>query len=155
MGLARRIDEWVGWTLFIPPIIRLCQKLEWSQHRMANVMSFIGALCMIPMAVEWNNWFFYFCMGVVIICEGLIVAMKPEYEGDIMGRFWRLFDMVLLQFAMLIAVSSIMTGKDFAVPLGLTLWLFLRVGEDYARTIYKIPPLEDEQRFTQVAYQER
>lgn len=134
------IDRWIGKTLFVPPIVRFCQRFGVSQFLVHNYLYLIGSYMLLIAAIEKNE-----AVGTTFVLA-LILTIKigrnPEYEGH-ESRFLRYF----LIFTNVIHVAAHVTGKhvlwagydwDMSCPVG-----FMWLAAEYARTIKTIPPLED------------
>jgi len=55
MEIAIKIDGWLGRTLFIPPIIRVCQLTRLSQFALSKYLFFVSCLDLISVAQTTFN----------------------------------------------------------------------------------------------------
>lgn len=132
-------DRWIGKTLFVPLIVRFCQRTGWSQFLVHNYLYLIGSYLLLVAALNKGE------PGTVEFFLALVLTLKigrnPEYPGY-ESRFLRLF---LIVTNVLHAIAHV-TGKPMLVAgsnwnLSCLVPLFWLTAE-YARTIKTIPPLE-------------
>lgn len=137
MSLLCKVDGWIGRTLFIPIIIRICQKTGVSQHFFANQCSMVVAFILLWLFGP-DHWGFLVWFGFLVFTEVLIAGLMPDIEIKPQGPRIRMF----LVFLWL----SVCAITVFGVPLlGHVLYFLLLLG-DYAREIDTIPPLEVEEK---------
>lgn len=128
-----RIDTWIGKTLFVPLIIRICQITGCPQHRFHHVCWFIAALVGFYCANSlWGKIFFG--IFATICC---LVAALAIFPGS-SSRWFRL----------MVAVFAIMQLPAPDWHLGYSL---LILAAEYAATIRTIPPLESKKRGSSAA----
>lgn len=133
------IDRWIGKTLFVPPIVRLCQCTGWSQFLVHNYLYLIGSYMLLMAALnKGESAGVTFFLALVLTVK---IGRNPEYPGY-ESRFLRYFLIVMN----CVHAYAHATGKhvfgagpdwDMSCPVGM-MWLTA----EYARTIKTIPPLE-------------
>ena len=128
------IDQWAGKTLFVPPIIKLCQVTRQSQFAVARLFWFIAALDglyraeTVVGAVIWGG------LSVVM----MITAARRADSPTASLRFFRLLGIVLL-------VLDLLKGAATGAWAGAEFWAFVLIAE-YAATIRTLPPIQKPQR---------
>jgi hypothetical protein len=128
--LFAKIDAWVGKTLFIPPIIKLCQVTRQSQFAVSRLFWFIAALDGFYHAETLFSSVLWGGMSLVMMVSASRRADNPTNSF----MFFRLLGMVFLAMDLLRAVVvGEWAGAEF--------WIFVLVAE-YAATIRTIPPSE-------------
>jgi hypothetical protein len=131
------VDHWIGKTLFVPPIIKLCQLTRQSQFAIARLFWFIAALdgfyrAETPFAsLIWG--------GLSIIM--MVTAARRADSPTVSFMAFRLLAVALLALDLL---GGIVTGRWA----GAEFWVFVLIAE-YAATIRTIPPAEDRGRSAQ------
>ena len=124
------IDHWIGKTLFVPPIIKLCQLTRQSQSAVSRLFWFIAALDgfyradTLIMSVIWG--------GLCIFM--MITASWRADSPTVSFMFFRLLAIAILMLELLKGV----TVGEWA---GTEFWVFVLIAE-YAATIRTIPPSE-------------
>ena len=127
MFLAK-VDQWVGKTLLLPPIIKFCQLTRQSQFACSRLFWFIAALDgfyrakTIVSSVVWGG------MSVGM----MLTASRRADDPTQSFMFFRLLGIVFL-------VSDVVAGVLNGKLGGSEFWLFVLIGE-YAATIRMIPP---------------
>lgn len=122
---------WVGKTLFLPPIIKLCQLTRQSQFAVSRLFWFIAAL---------NGFYRAETLFVSVLFGGLslvmMVSASMRADSPTQSFVWfRILAMVMLLLDLLHgAATGEWAGTEF--------WVFVLIAE-YASTIRTIPPLED------------
>lgn len=133
MSLAA-IDQWIGKTLFIPPIIKLCQLTRQSQFAISRLFWFAATCDGLYRAETLIQSIFF---GVMCIAAMLTAALRADFPTRSMMPF-RLFSAGLLIFDLVGGIAkSNLAGVEF--------WVFMLFAE-YASTIRTIPPSEKEKR---------
>lgn len=127
MSLAK-VDAWVGKTLFIPPIIKLCQVTGQTQFAVSRLFWFITALDGFYRAETLFSSLLWGGMSVVM----MITAAK---RADSPTASFMFFRMLAALFLILEVVRSATTG-EWA---GVEFWILVLVAE-YAATIRTVPP---------------
>jgi hypothetical protein len=128
--VLERIDLWIGKTLFVPPIIKLCQLTRQSQFAVSRLFWFIAALDGFYRAETLLWSILWFAMSVVM----MITATRRADSPTTSFMFFRLLAMV---FLLLDLVKGAATG-EWA---GIEFWIFVLIAE-YAATIRTVPPRE-------------
>ena len=124
------IDHWIGKTLFVPPIIKLCQLTRQSQFAVAKLFWFIAALDgfyraeTLLMSIVWG--------GLSIFM--MLSATRRADSPTVSFMFFRLLAITLLMF-------DLLKGFTTAEWAGSEFWVFVLFAE-YAATIRTIPPKE-------------
>jgi len=123
-----KIDAWVGKTLFIPPIIRLCQVTRQSQFAVSRLFWFIAALDGFYQAETLFSSILWGGLSVLM----MITATK---RADDPTASFMIFRMLSVLFLIVDVVKAVSTG-EWA---GVEFWVFILVAE-YAATIRTVPP---------------
>lgn len=129
--ILTNIDLWIGRTLFVPPIIRLCQLTGQSQFAMSRLFWFIATLDGFYRAETLVSSMVFGGMSIVMMLTASLRADMPTSS-----TLW--FRMLALGFLTLDLVQGAANGKW----LGIEFWVLVLVAE-YAATIRTIPPGED------------
>lgn len=144
--MLRRLDVWLGKTLFHPIIIRICQAAKITQYRFCSYCWLIAFFLILARAPHtWQGWVVYTFIALLCVVQIWLIASAPqtvqeraERRGEGIG--WRIFFWICLLFDLLHYVwppkpllSSII--GDVIILFGM-----------YALTITTIPPLEDRKR---------
>jgi hypothetical protein len=123
--MIARIDTWIGKALFVPIIIRLCQRLGCTQFRFNRVCWFLAALISFKNATDVVG---QVAIGLIAVYFCLLAALVEEHKP---ATSWRWFRLTVVCLTILDVISrSAHLGTDFFV-------LFA----EYAATIRTIPPL--------------
>jgi len=133
MSLAA-IDQWIGKTLFIPPIIKLCQITRQSQYAMSRLFWF-AATCDGFYRAETLVQSIIF--GILCVIAMLTAALRADFPAQSLMAF-RFLVMGFLAFDLL----GGFTRGEWA---GTEFWIFVLFAE-YAATIRTIPPSETQRR---------
>lgn len=129
MRLAE-IDLWIGKTLFVPPIVKLCQITRQSQFAISRLFWFIVALDQLRVAETLASRIVAALFCVVMMITASLRADMPSFS--MMG--FRFFAMAFLALDVVQAVA----GGQWR---GVEIWLLVLIAE-YAATIETIPPSE-------------
>ena len=130
----RAADAWIGKTLFVPPIIWLCQRTGQSQFAISKLFWFIAALDAFYRAETLVQSVIWGLLSIVMMLTASLRADTPS--RSLFG--WRLLAIGFLLFDILIGVvSGRWAGVEF--------WIFVLTAE-YAATIRTIPPTEIKRR---------
>ena len=128
--LFTQIDHWIGKTLFVPPIIKLCQLTRQRQFAVSRLFWFITALDgfyradTLFMSIIWG------CLSIYMMVTTSRRADSPTASH----MFLRLLAIALLTLGLLKGITlREWFGTDF--------WIFVLVAE-YAATIRTISPRE-------------
>lgn len=128
--LFSNFDQWLGKTLFVPLIIKLCQLTRQTQFAVSRLFWFIAALDGFYRAETWFSSVLWGGMSLVM----MITASQRADQPTATFLFFRMLAVV---FFALDLVKGTVTG-EWA---GLEFWVLVLVAE-YAATIRTIPPLE-------------
>jgi hypothetical protein len=146
VGIANRIDTWIGKTLFVPLIVRFCQKSGWTQFAVHNYLYLIGSYMLLVAAMaKGKGEAMPFVLALILTIK---IGRDPQYPG---------YESKFLRWCFILTtpvhVLSHLTGEpllfagpdlDLSCPVSL-MWLTA----EYARTIKTIPPLESEKPASQ------
>jgi len=129
--LFAKIDHWVGSTLFVPPIIKLCQLTHQSQFAVSRLFWFIAALDgfyradSLLWSILWG--------GVSVVM--MITASQRADMPTASFMFFRMLGLALLAFGLL-------RGMTLGEWAGTEFWVFVLIAE-YAATIRNVPPKDE------------
>jgi hypothetical protein len=124
------IDHWIGKTLFVPPIIKLCQLTRQSQFAISRLFWFVAALDGFYRA---DTLFMSLIWGGLSVFM-LITAAQRADSPTASFVFFRLLAIVFLAMDLIKGV----TAGEWA---GTEFWFLVLIAE-YAATIRTIPPRE-------------
>lgn len=124
------IDHWIGKTLFVPPIIKLCQLTRQSQFAVLRLFWFIAALDGFYRA---DTLFSSVLWGVLSLIM-MITASRRADSPATSFMFFRLLGIVFLAL-------DLMKGATAGEWAGAEFWCFVLIAE-YAATIRTLPPRE-------------
>ena len=125
-----KIDAWIGKTLFIPPIIKLCQLTRQTQFAVSRLFWFIAALDGFYRANTLFSSILWGGMSVVMMITATKRADRPTAS-------FMLLRLLSLLFLVIDVTEAATTGKWA----GVEFWVFVLIAE-YAATIRTIPPTE-------------
>ena len=125
------IDLWIGKTLFVPPIIKLCQLTGQSQFAVSRLFWFIAALDGFYRADTLVSSIIFGVMSLFMMLTASLRADMPTGSS-----VW--FRMLALGFLALDLITGAATGEWS----GTEFWVFVLIAE-YAATIRTIPPREN------------
>ena len=125
-----KVDAWAGRTLFIPPIIKLCQVTRQTQFAVSRLFWFIAALDGFYRAETLFSSILWGGMSVLM----MITATK---RADNPASSFMIFRMLGVLFLIVDVVKAVSTG-EWA---GVEFWPLVLVAE-YAATIRTVPPGE-------------
>lgn len=125
-----KVDHWIGKTLFVPPIIKLCQLTRQSQFAVSRLFWFITALDGFYRAETLFGSFIWGGLSIVMM-------VSAAWRADSPTRSFLLFRLLAVFALGIDAVRGAATG-EWA---GTEFWIFVLVAE-YAATIRTIPPSE-------------
>lgn len=131
---ATEIDQWIGKTLFVPPIIKLCQLTRQSQYAVSRMFWFIAALDAFYRAETWFWSIVWGLFSVVMMVTAVQRADTPTQSS----MFFRLLGCAVL-------LLEVVRGFATGAWAGIEFWLIVLVAE-YAATIRTIPPTRTEER---------
>lgn len=125
-----RIDLWIGKTLFVPPIIKLCQLTRQSQFAIARTFWFLAALDGFYRAETLLSSILWGAMSILMMVTAARRADSPTQS-------FILFRLLGIVFLAVDLVGGAATGSWA----GAEFWMFVLVAE-YAATIRTLPPEE-------------
>jgi hypothetical protein len=125
-----KIDAWIGKTLFVPPIIKLCQVTRQTQFAVSRLFWFITALDGFYRAETLFSSILWGGMSVLM----MITATRRADSPTASFMFFRMLSVFFLTLGVLTAA---VTGKWA----GIEFWVFVLIAE-YAATIRTVPPRE-------------
>ena len=126
--LFSTIDSWVGRTLFIPPIIKLCQLTRQSQFAVARLFWFLTALDGFWHA---ETLFSSLLWGGMILIMMFTAARRADSPTQSL-MFFRMLSLTFFIVSLIgVALSGTWAGAEF--------WVFVLIAE-YAATIRTVPP---------------
>lgn len=128
------LDLWLGKTLFLPPIIKLCQVTRQSQFAISRLFWFVVALDQLRLADTLTQQIIAGLFSVVMMITASLRADMPAYS-------WRWFRMLALALLVLDLFHATRSGEWT----GVEIWLLVLFAE-YAATIRTIPPADVERR---------
>lgn len=129
-----KIDHWIGRTLFVPPIVKLCQLTGQSQFAVSRLFWFIAALDGLYRAETVFGMVLWGGMSVFM----MVTAARRADHPTISFMFFRLLAVVLLGL-------DLLRGVVIGEWAGAEFWVFVLVAE-YAAIIRTIPPKETAKR---------
>jgi len=124
------IDLWIGKTLFIPPIIKLCQITRQSQYAISRLFWFLVALDQLRVAQTLASQILAGLFCIVMMVTASLRADMPAFS-----MMW--FRMLAIGFLVLDCAQAVVNGTWR----GVEIWLLVLIAE-YAATIVTIPPSE-------------
>jgi hypothetical protein len=133
------IDAWIGKTLFVPPIIKLCQLTRQSQFAISRLFWFIAALDGFYRA---ETLFWSILWGGLSIMM-MISATRRADDPTSSFMFLRLLGVFFLLF-------DVMRGVAIGEWAGTEFWILVLVAE-YAATIRTVPPRESKSATKEVS----
>ncbi|HEV2079883.1 MAG TPA: hypothetical protein VGR19_08325 [Allosphingosinicella sp.] len=125
-----KLDQWIGKTLFIPPIIKLCQVTRQTQFAVSRLFWFIAAL---------DGFYHADTLFLSILWGGMSVLMMvtATRRADSPTASFMFFRMLALVFLVLDLLKGAATG-EWA---GVEFWVLVLTAE-YAATIRTVPPAD-------------
>lgn len=125
-----QIDQWIGRTLFVPPIIKLCHLTRQSQFAVARLFWFLAALDGLYRAETLAGQLIWGGMSIFM----MVTAARRADSPTVSFLFLRLLALTLLILELVkSAGSGLWTGAEF--------WLFVLFAE-YAAAIRTLPPAD-------------
>jgi len=122
------MDAWLGKTLFVPPIITLCQFTRQTQFAVSRLFWFVVALDQLRVAQT-------LAQQVIAGLFAVAMMLTASFRADLpsMSMLW--FRMLALAFLVLDVLHGVLR-HDW---IGVEIWLLVLFAE-YAATIRTIPP---------------
>ena len=133
-----KVDHWIGRTLFVPPIVKLCQITRQSQFAVSRLFWFIAALDGLYRA---ESVFGAILWSII----SLAMMVSAAWRADSPTASFMLFRLLAALFLVLDVLKGAVTG-EWA---GFEFWIFVLVAE-YAALIRTIPPREASKSATTV-----
>ncbi|WP_129793324.1 hypothetical protein [Sphingosinicella sp. CPCC 101087] len=128
--LFAKLDLWIGSTLFVPPIIKLCQLTRQSQFAVSRLFWFIAALDGFYRAETLFSSILWGGMSVLM----MITASQRADHPTTSFMFFRMLSLAFLGFGIVkAAATGVWAGTEF--------WILVLTAE-YAATIRTIPPAD-------------
>lgn len=125
-----KIDHWIGKTLFVPPIVKLCQLTRQSQFAVSRLFWFVAPLDGLYRAETLFGSLLWGGMSVVMM-------LSAAWRADHPTNSFLFFRMLAVALLILDLVRGAVTG-EWA---GTEFWLLILIAE-YASIIRTIPPRE-------------
>ena len=126
--LFAKIDHWIGRTLFVPPIIKLCQLTRQTHFAVSRLFWFIAALDGFYRADTLFSSILWGGMSVLL----MFTASQRADHPTVSFMFFRMLAIVFLALGLLKgAATGDWAGSEF--------WIFVLIAE-YAATIRNVPP---------------
>lgn len=122
------IDLWIGKTLFLPPIVRLCQAARQSQYAVSRLFWFVAALDQLRLATTLAG-------QIVAGLFSLFMMVTASLRADMPAVSMMWFRML----AMALLLLDVMHGLAAEQWRGVEVWILILFAE-YAATIRTIPP---------------
>ena len=125
-----KTDEWIGKTLFIPPIIKFCQVTRQTQYAVSRLFWFIVAL---------DGFFHADTLFSSVLWGGMSVIMMitASSRADSPASSFQFFRLLAVALFVLDLATATATG-EWA---GIEFWILVLIAE-YAATIRTVPPSE-------------
>lgn len=128
--MLTEIDHWIGRTLFVPFIVKICQWTRQSQFAVSRLFWFIAALDGFYRADSLVS-------SVIFGALSIIMMLTASLRADLPATSAMWFRMLAVLFLLLDVSIGAATGKWA----GTEFWIFVLIAE-YATTIRTIPPRE-------------
>jgi hypothetical protein len=125
-----RVDFWIGRTLFVPPIVLLCQLTRQSQFAVSRLFWFIAALDGFYQSQTWVSLILFGSLSIFMMLTASLRADMPTYS---------------VLSVRILAVGALVVSAGVGVATGgwtgIEFWVFVLFAE-YAATIRTLPPRE-------------
>jgi len=128
--MLTQIDLWIGKTLFVPPIVKLCQVTRQSQFAVSRLFWFIAALDGFYRAQTTFGSVLFGALSIFMMLTASLRADMPTSSS-------MMFRLIALAFLFLDVLGGLISDEW----LGAEFWIFVLIAE-YAATIRTIPPLD-------------
>jgi hypothetical protein len=125
-----QIDQWIGKTLFVPPIIKLCRLTRQSQFAVSRLFWFVAALDGLYRAETMTDRIIWGGMSIFMMLTAALRADNPTMSF----MFFRLLAAVLL-------ILDLVKGAAAGDWVGAEFWVFVLFAE-YAAAIRNLPPAD-------------
>ena len=130
------IDAWIGKTLFLPPIIKLCQATGQTQFAVSRLFWFIAALDQLRIAESLAS-------KIIAGLFSLFMMVSASFRADMPAFSMMWFRMMAVGFLVLDVAHGV-TSNQWK---GVEIWVLVLFAE-YAATIRTIPPTEVKKKST-------
>jgi hypothetical protein len=137
--MLTKLDTWLGKTLFVPPIIKLCQLTRQSQFAISRLFWFIAALDGFYRADTLLGSVIFGVLSLVMMVTASLRADLPTRSS-----FW------MRMIALLLLAIDLLAGAATGIWAGAEFWFFVLIAE-YAATIRTIPPLSEKRSAADMA----
>ena len=128
--MLNNLDVWLGKTLFVPPILKLCQLTRQSQFAVSRLFWFIAALDGFYRAETLLSSIIFGVLSIIMMLTASLRADSPTRSS-----FW------MRMIALFLLILDLIAGFVLGRWAGAEFWLFVLIAE-YAATIRTIPPLD-------------
>lgn len=126
--MLSRIDLWIGKTLFLPLIIKLCHLLRQSQYAIARLFWFAAMLSGLYRADHVIDYLIFGLGSLIMMLTASLRADRPTRS-----QLWfRIFAIA----ALAARLATVAAGGSLV---GIEFWIFVLIAE-YAMTIQTLPP---------------
>jgi hypothetical protein len=132
MSIIRRLDIWLGKTLFHPPIILICQRTRQTQYAVHRALWFFSA-CVATATMSRESWGAVAMMWAWTLFNLVNASWQPDRPTYPFGLFRFIIWVLLVPDILLAATGHQPAWRGVAIN---TLVLFA----EYAATIKTIPP---------------
>lgn len=122
------IDSWIGRTLFVPPIIKLCRVTRQSQFAVCRLFWFIAAMDGFYRSTSLLSSLVWGTLSFIMMLTASLRAEMPTGNA-----LW------VRGLAFLGLAVDLVTGVKTGKWAGIEFWIFVLTAE-YAATIRTIPP---------------
>lgn len=126
-----RLDRWVGKHLFIPVIVRVCQRARITQYTFANHAKMIASLALVARGPKDIGTWIFVLLVIIAAVDVAISAVIPDYRAGGSG-FWRKFSLVFFPLSVVANPTALLRHLFWVAALF----------SEYALTIDTIPPAE-------------
>ncbi|WP_197277143.1 hypothetical protein [Sphingomonas profundi] len=126
--ILARIDCWIGATLFVPPIVKLCQRIGQTQYAVSRLFWFVAALDGLWRADTLGSAIMFGVMSVVMMVTASLRADWPTRSS-----------MVFRLLAVAFLAMDVAQGAAKGEWAGVEFWVIVLAAE-YAAAIRRIPP---------------
>ncbi len=128
--MLTNLDAWLAKTLFVPPIVKLCQLTRQSQFAVSRLFWFIAAMDGFYRADTLLSSIIFGVLSIIMMLTASLRADSPTRSS-----FW------MRMFALFLLIIDLIGGAVTGKWAGAEFWLFVLIAE-YAATIRTIPPLD-------------
>lgn len=128
------IDTWIGKTLFVPPIVKLCQATRQSQYAISRLLWFLAALDQLRLASTLGGQIIAGLFSLFMMVTASLRADMPA-----ISMIWFRF------LAMTLLLLDLLHGVVAGQWKGVEIWILILFAE-YAATIRTIPPADIRQK---------